>query len=118
MHEQISFAIDASGSAHYVVLSDAISAFLSVKEAGALIDDWPGDFPKNQESGFYSAHLNVSGTLEHPKLHWSKIEKMVVYPSWAKVTEVASPLEKRKRSRTAPLLGERSLAVRIRKKGA
>ncbi len=118
MREQITFAVDANRCSHYVGLTDAMKMQLSVEDAGAAIDEWPGDLPTDLVPGFYSATLDVSGSVDNPELKWTKVLKMQVYPPWVKITEIPEHKEKVKRVRkkkedaTEPALG-----VRIRRKG-
>ena len=117
MREQITFAVDSNGSAHYVGVSDLMRTQLSIEEAGAAIDEWPGDFPGSLKPGFYSAVLVVSGTLDHPVLNWTDIQVMPVYPPWAKVTKVPEFKEKPRRVKKATPAEPQTLAVRVRRNG-
>ncbi len=116
MREQITFAVDVMGFAHYVSISLAMKRQLSIEEAGAVIDEWPGDFPGNLKPGFYSATLDVSGTLDNPVLKWTKVQKMTAFPPSVKVTEL--PERKEKESHNKKEVTEKPhLAVRIRRNG-
>ena len=117
MREQITFAVDATGCAHYVGLSSSMKRQLSIEEAGALIDEWPGDFPGNLKPGFYTATLDVSGSLDNPILKWTEIQKMTTYPPWAKVTKLPEHKEKKASKRKEPANKEQPMAIRVRKDG-
>ncbi len=95
MKEAITFAVDATGFSHYVEVSPGMRRQLSLDEAGAVIDEWPGDFPGNFKPGIYSAMLEVTGDIENPDLKWTKIQKMTAYPPWAKVQSVPEFKEKK-----------------------
>lgn len=115
MKESVTFAVDATGLSHYVEVSPAMRTQLSLDEAGAVIDEWPGDFPGDFKPGIYSAVLEVTGSLENPDLKWTKITKLTALPPWARVQSVPEFKEKErkpKKKKEAP-----KLEVRVRRDG-
>lgn len=122
MREKITFAVDANGLAYYVGVSDKMKHLLSIEEQGANIDDWPGDFPADLQAGFYSANLDVTGSIESPELHWTLVQKLTALPPNATVTRLPEVVEKEKKTRKKPQIKaaiEEGSApqVRIRRKG-
>ena len=119
MREKLTFAVDANGLAYYIEITDRLKHQLSVEEQGACIDDWPGDFPQNLAPGFYSATLDVAGSMDSPDLSWSQVQKLNAYPPWAKVTRLpeAEVKERKPRHKSAAIDMDGEPQVRVRRKG-
>lgn len=86
MREQVTFAVDANGGAHYVGLSSKMREGLGVDELGSSINDWPGDFPSELTPGFYTAVLQVLGPPESPDLQWQDISLLNARPKSSRMS--------------------------------
>lgn len=118
---QVTFVVDAFGCSQYVGLPPKHRNMLSIDDAGASIDEWPGDFPTGLKSGFYQAKLQVGGTIDDPTLHWHDIEVVMVITKSTTITKIPEHEEKEKVRRPRKGALERSaggpMGVRIRRKG-
>lgn len=117
----VTFVVDAFGCSQYVGLPPKLYSLLSIDDAGASIDEWPGDFPTGLKSGFYQAYLQVSGSVDDPRLHWSEIDVVMVLTKSTTITKIPEHEEKEKVRRPRKGALERSagapMGVRIRRKG-
>jgi hypothetical protein len=115
LREQVTFAVDVNGLAHYVDASRQMRRRLSLEDMGACIDEWPGDFPADLDPGFYTATLTVSGDSDNPQLSWSRLQKLLAYPPTTKLTVLPEHKERKRIPRKKKDAAE--LSIRVKRDG-
>ena len=70
MQEQVTFAVDPNGGAHYVHVTSKTRERLNLPNVGATIDTRNGGFPDNLQPGFYEGTLKLS---ESSVVQWNDV---------------------------------------------